>query len=84
MNYNIKGFIKYPEIEIYSIKNEKWISEDIGENNPILNHGNNKVDWINIDGIKSDITEINFEIYEKKDIEEFKEYNSQKCVNKSD
>ena len=53
MNYNIKGFIKYPEIEIYNIKNEKWISEDIGDNNPpILKYGNNKVDWSNIDGIR--------------------------------
>ena len=84
MNYNIKGFMKYPEIEIYNIKNEKWISEDIGDNNPpILKYGNNKVDWSNIDGIRSDVTEINFEVYEKKDIEEYKEFN-QSYINKSE
>ena len=84
MNYNIKGFMKYPEIEIYNLKNEKWISEDIGDNNsPILKYGNNKVDWSNIDGIRSDVTEINFEVYEKKDIEEYKEFN-QSYINKSE
>ena len=70
-----KGFVIFPEIEKYTIKEEKWFSETEEEKYIFLkqNNNNNKGDWNILDGVRTEVTEINFEEFEKKDIEEYKD-----------
>ena len=67
-----KGFVTFPEIEKFTIKEEKWFSENEEEKNTRKSNYD-KVDWSNYDGVRTEVTEVNFEEFEKKDIEEYKE-----------
>ena len=64
--YDEKEFIKFPEIENYYIKGEKLFSENIVENNYVFSNKKSKFDWSNYDGIRTEVTEVNFEEFEKK------------------
>ena len=69
-----KGFVIFPEIEKYTIKDEKWFSENQEEKFIYLKqNNNNKNDWNILEGVRTEVTEINFEEFNKKDIEEYKE-----------
>jgi hypothetical protein len=67
-----KGFVTFPEVEKFTIKEEKWFSEN-EEGNNTRKSNYDKVDWSNYDGVRTEVTEVNFEEFEKKDIEEYKE-----------
>ena len=43
-------------------------SENIVENNYVFSNKKSKFDWSNYDGIRTEVTEVNFEEFEKKDI----------------
>lgn len=62
----------FPEIEKFNINEEKWFRENEEEKNTRKSNFD-KVDRSNYDGVRTEVTEINFEEFDKKDIEEYKE-----------